>query len=153
MDHTLFKLVCEKEYELLLRNHRWQKLVWSWTTYIRMNSHICHWSPSFRVVINNWRRKGFDKQPEAKTMDTYGSMITPASLRHRHSWILRDAIHVRSETEKKTPWPMTLDLLACKYGWVESDSLVRFAIRWDQSPRNWHRRLSHFGTNPRGWSI
>ena len=66
-----------------------------------MNSHICHWSPSLRVAID-WRRKGIDKQPEAKKkMDTYPkSHSGHASMRRRRLWILRGAIQVRSETEK-----------------------------------------------------
>ena len=34
-------------------------------------------------------------------MDTHPGTITHVSLRRRHSWILRDAIYVGSETEKK----------------------------------------------------
>ena len=51
-------------------------------------------------------------------------------------------IHVRSETEKKnydqTP-PANV---------LESDSLLKLVTRWDQSPRNWHRRPRNIGTNP-----
>ena len=38
--------------------------------------------------------------------------------------------------------------------WMDSDSLVRLTIHWDQSPRDWHLRPSTFDTNPRGpfWS-
>ena len=36
------------------------------------------------------------------------------SMRRRHSWILRDAIHVRSETGKKKSMKMMLRLFACK---------------------------------------
>ena len=39
-----------------------QKYMYS--TYTRMNSHICRWSPSFRVAIGC--RKVIDRQPEAK---------------------------------------------------------------------------------------
>ena len=49
-------------------NYRIQKHTWIWTalsTYIQMNSHICHWSPSFRVTID-CGRKGIDKNSEAK---------------------------------------------------------------------------------------
>ena len=42
-------------------------------------------------------------------MNTHPQSTTPLWLRRRHSWILRDAIHVRSETEK-----ITLHLIACK---------------------------------------
>ena len=48
------------------QNYRIQKHAWIWTaltTYIRMNSHICHWSPSFRVAIN-WRRREINREPE-----------------------------------------------------------------------------------------
>ena len=41
----------------------------SWTglgSYIRMNSHICDWLPSFRVAII-WRRREIDKMPEVKS--------------------------------------------------------------------------------------
>ena len=40
-------------------------------TYIRMNSHIFHWSPSFRVTID-WSRKRtwIDWQPEVKKLLT-----------------------------------------------------------------------------------
>ena len=42
------------------------KLNWPYTiTYIRMNSHICDWSPSLRVALD-WRRKGIDRQPEVR---------------------------------------------------------------------------------------
>ena len=119
-----------------------------------MNSHICHGSPSFRVSID-WRRKEIIK-PTArikKIKDTHsGSKSTmPESTRNRHSWILGVAIHVRSETGKKkrTKWRW----ISSPASRLEWDSLVKLFIHRNQSPRNWHRRPSNFGTNPRGWSI
>ena len=119
------------------------------TYFTRMNSHICHLSPSFRVAID-WRRKGIERQPEAKKrIYTHpGNFVFESVwLRRSHSWITRDAIHVRSETEKNSMTNEPANVL-------ESDSLVKLAIRLDQSPRNWNLRPNHFGPNPltRGWS-
>ena len=118
--------------------------------YIRMNSHICHWSPSFRVAID-WKRKGIDRQPEAKkNLDTHPGVIIKAWFRRRHSWILRGSIHVHSETEKKIYKKGCISLPA---NVLESVSPVKIAISWDQSPQNWHRRPCIIGTNPQGWII
>ena len=99
-----------------------QKLAWSWTgfgTYILMNTHICNWSPSFRVAID-WRRKGIDKQPEANNkMDTHPGTTIINSLRRRHSWIMTEAIHVRSEAEKIV-WQMMLASLRLQMCWNQT---------------------------------
>ena len=100
-----------------LRNHRIQKLAWNWTglcTYIRKNSGICLRSPFYRVAID-WRRKGINRQLEANNFNNEHTpqVRTTDWFRSRHSWILRDAIYVRSENEKIV-WPMTLYLLAWK---------------------------------------
>ena len=87
-----------------------------------------------------------------KKKDTHpGTLTVGTSLCRRHLWILRDAIHIGSETGKIIIWHFTLHLLACKLCW--NHSLVKLAIRWNQSPRNWHRRASNFGTNPQGWNF
>ena len=65
-----------------------------------MNSHICHWSPSFRVAID-WRRKGIDKNPEVKNKKDTHPVSKIVMNRRRYSWILTEAIDVRSKTEKK----------------------------------------------------
>ena len=70
-------------------------------------------------------------------------------LRRRYSWI-RHTIHVCSETEKIVRLGHCVSSLA---NVLESDSLERHAICWNQSPRNWHSRLGKFGANPQGWSI
>ena len=98
----------------------------SLSTYIRMNSHICHSSPSFRVAIN-WRRKEIDRRPGAKKiMDTHPGITTwiHALLRRRHSWIRREVIHVRSETVSQ----MTLHLLVCKYGGIRLTSKTCYPL-------------------------
>ena len=128
------------------QNHRIQKFA-GLSTYIRMNSHICNWSPFFRGAID-WRRRRINRQPGTEFMDTHPRKLTIDSSPGRYSWIQRDAIHVCSETEKIV-WHCVSSLSDV----LESDSLVKLAIRWDQSPRNWHRRPKKFGAGPRGWSI
>ena len=69
--NPLMRIIRSSSYEknMILaesQNHRIQKLVLSRTgisSYIRMNSHICHLLPSFREAIV-WRRKGINKEPE-----------------------------------------------------------------------------------------
>ena len=84
------------------QNHRVQMLTRSWT-YTRMNSHICQWSPSFRVAIV-WRRNGIDLQQEAKKLwiRTPGSLYFPGLCCSAAGIIeFGDSINVRCETEKK----------------------------------------------------
>ena len=53
------------------------KLNWPlYFNYIWMNSHICHWSPSFRVVID-WGWKGIVRQPEPKIKIKTGHWHVP----------------------------------------------------------------------------
>ena len=90
-----------------------------------------------------------DSQKQNK-MATHPFTRKMSSLKCGHSWILRDAIHVRSETEKII-WQMTM--ISSPANELESDSQIKIAISWDQSPRNWHRWCSNIGTNPRRWNM
>ena len=74
---------------------------------------------------------------------TLSNLASLESLRRRYLGILRVVIHVRSETER-----IVKQMALCPLTQCISDLLVRFAIRWDQSPWNWHRRPFEFGTNP-----
>ena len=119
----------------------------SLSAYIRMNSHICHWSPFSKVAII-WRRKGIDRQPEAKKKwtRTPGLPVMPCcAAGTRGFWEKRSMSVVRLYNKWRC--------ISSSANVVELDSLVRLAIRWDQSPRNWHLRPSNFCTNPQGWSI
>ena len=121
-----------------------------------MNSHIWNWSPSFRVAID-WRPKGIDRQPEAKkkghaprehsyrhTVQSYYRVAVPQPL---VVFLIRDWCRL---WDLKKKGQITLRRLQLCW---KSDSLVKPAIRWDQSPRNWHRRPNKFSTSPRGYSI
>ena len=117
-----------------------------------MNSHICHWSPSFRVAID-WRWKGLtDSQKQKKINSHHGIILSHCQPRGSHKLVQRDAIYVHSQTEKNLTNDAASPLLPMCWK-LESDTLVKVLIRWDQSPRNSHRRPSKIGTNPQRRSI
>ena len=80
---------------------------------------IYEWSPTFANVHFPPEQpltgddRGLAQFGSQKKMDTHPGNFINTWSRRRHSWILKDGIHVRSETEKNS-MTNALHLLACK---------------------------------------